>query len=377
MVDAAPAVGRLLERAVRAGAVIGAVAGWGRDAVPRRCAVAGRAQVGPESRSLTDDTWFDLASLTKPLATSTLALLAVRSGALALRTSVGEVLTETRGSRLESLSLGSLLSHSSGLPAWLPLYWLAGRDPDRLPAVLPRIELVCAPGTRVIYSCIGFIVAGLMLQRVADAPLDRLFRDQVLRPLGLEDELGFTPDPNRRPLAGGANAPASEVRLVRDLGGDPASIPATGRGLPDDGNARFLGGAAGNAGLFGSLRGVWELASEYVAGSGRLLSPDEAACATASLTRGHEQERGLGWQLAATRGCSAGPALPPRAFGHTGFTGVSLWVVPDGTRFVLLGNRVHPGHRDVDLHPLRRRFHALAVTEIEAGSVSACRHQRR
>jgi CubicO group peptidase (beta-lactamase class C family) len=256
-----------------------------------------------------------------------------------------------------------LLSHSSGLPAWLPLYWLAGRNPDRLPGVLAQIDLVYAPGSRVIYSCVGFIVAGLMLQRVADAPLDRLFRDLVLLPLGLEDELGFNPDPARRQLAGGASTPATELRLVRDLGGDPASIPAVGPGRPDDGNARFLGGVAGNAGLFGSVRGVWELAAEYLAGGGRLLSPDEAACATTSLTCGLEQDRGLGWQLAATRGCSAGRALPPHAFGHTGFTGVSLWAVPDGRRFVLLGNRVHPGHRDVDLHPLRRRFHDLAVNQ--------------
>jgi len=130
---------------------------------------------------------------------------------------------------------------------------------------------------------------------------------------------------------------------------------------PDDGNARFLGGVAGNAGLFGSARGVSLLAAEYLPGGGRLLTSEEAELATTSATGGLEQERGFGWQLASTSGCSAGAGLSPRSFGHTGFTGVSVWADPS-TRgvFVLLTNRNHPEQREIDLHPLRRRFHVLA-----------------
>jgi CubicO group peptidase (beta-lactamase class C family) len=355
------AVARLLAAASRAGMVAGAVACWGRRDEPM-LASAGQAVLRPAALSLTEDTWFDLASLTKPLVTTTLALLGFRSGALTPTTTVGEVLDETRGSAVGGLELGRLLTHTAGLPAWLPLYCLTEGDPRRTPACLARLELAAQPGKRVIYSCIGFIITGLMLERAAAVGLAELAGRHILRPLGLEEHLAFNPDPARRHLAGHAAAPASEQRLVRERGLDPRWIPATGEGRPDDGNARFLGGAAGNAGLFGTAHGVWRLAAEYLEGGGRLLKPEEAAAATASLTPGLGQERGLGWQLAATAGCSAGPALAPTAFGHSGFTGVSLWAEGvNRARFVLLANRVHPGHRAIELHPLRRRFHRLAA----------------
>ncbi|HSO21502.1 MAG TPA: serine hydrolase domain-containing protein [Chondromyces sp.] len=360
MADRGGPVHTLLERAVRAGQVAGAVAVWGRDEASLRSVRAGCAALRPVAVPAVDETWFDLASLTKPLVTTTLCLLGFRTGALEPTDRIGELLPETRGSEIEDLELASLLTHSSGLPAWLPLYCLAEGEPRRLPERLGRIGLEARPGTRVRYSCVGFVIAAVMLERATGRSLEQLFSEQVLHPLGLEERLGFHPDPGRRPLAGAATAPDAETLLVRELGADPAFIPPVGPGLPDDGNARFLGGAAGNAGLFGSARGVWRLAAEYANPTGALLTAGEAAAATRSHTDGLEQARGYGWQLAATAGCSAGPALPPSAFGHTGFTGVSVWAERGGATYVLLANRVHPAHRNLDLHPLRRRFHQLA-----------------
>jgi CubicO group peptidase (beta-lactamase class C family) len=139
----------------------------------------------------------------------------------------------------------------------------------------------------------------------------------------------------------------------------------------DDGNARGLGGAAGNAGLFGTAAAVARLAAEYLPGGGVLLTAEEAAFATACRTEGLEQARGLGWQLAASPGCSAGPSLAAEAFGHTGFSGVSVWVDPSSrAALVLLGNRLHPGGRTADLHPMRRRYHTLAIDALDrSGSV--------
>jgi CubicO group peptidase (beta-lactamase class C family) len=265
-----------------------------------------------------------------------------------------------------ALDIGSRLTHTSGLPAWLPLYCLADGGPERLPEVLTDIRPVADRGHEVIYSCVGFVTLGLILERVAGDDLHTLFRREVLAVLGLDDELGFTPDPKLYPIAGGSRAPVIETRMVRNMGYDAELLPSLADGLPDDGNARFLGGVAGNAGLFGTARGVWRLASEYAPGGGALLTAKEAAAATALLSPGLEQARGLGWQLASTPGCSAGPALSHNAFGHTGFTGVSTWVDPS-TRgvFVLLTNRNHPWQREIDLHPLRRRFHSLSDRSLK------------
>jgi CubicO group peptidase (beta-lactamase class C family) len=360
-------VSKLLARAVAAGRFPGAIAEWGRAGESVSNCVEGRAEVRDSPRGVAIDTWFDLASLTKPLVTTTLSLLAFREGVLAPTTGVGEVLRETAGSQVGELEIHHLLTHTSGLPAWLPFYCLAeGRRTD-VPQVLRRIELESRPGERVIYSCVGFIILGLMLEEVSGSDLERLFHNGVLVPTGLVSDLGFNPEPSQRPVAGGASRPLAEQRLVLDLGLDPGWIPAVGRGLPDDGNARFFDGAAGNAGLFGTVRGVRRLTAEYCGGGTNLLTSEEVGRAVTSQTGGLAQERGWGWQIAATRGCSAGDSLPATAFGHTGFTGVSVWAESSGAGiWVLLTNRNHPGQRGGDLHPVRRRFHTLASAR--------CRH---
>jgi len=325
----------------------------------------GSAAVVPEPRPTTRSAWYDLASLTKPLVVTSLCLLAFRRGALSQSTTVGEVLAEARQSLVADVNIRQLLSHSSGLPAWYPLY-AVNADPELALHTILGLDLEAAPGTRAVYSCLDFILLGVILERVSDARLDRLFHDEVLNPLGLQDELGFLPSPLAREIAGASALPTAEREMTADRGLDPASVPPPAVHLPDDGNARFLGGVAGNAGLFGSLDGVWRLAVEFLPGRGSLLLAEEIREAVSEVARGPNQVRGLGWQLASTPGCSAGPSLDSASYGHTGFTGPSLWLDPvRSAAFVLLTNRHHPGHRGVDLHPLRRAFHRLAISDID------------
>ena len=352
-------VHELLQRGVGAGVAPAAVAEWGRVGGEPRNEVVGSARQVPVRQPASDRTWFDLASLTKPLVTTTLAMIAFRKGELALETTVGEMLSECRGASVGDLNVRQLLTHTSGLPAWLPLYCLAEGDPGRLEERLGSVRLVEAPGSRVVYSCVGFVILGMILERTFGSDLSSVFRHEVTGKLGIDDELGFCPDSVTHSLSGGAAFPVAESRLLHQLGFDRRWIPPTAPGLPDDGNARFLGGAAGNAGLFGTAVGVFGLAKEYLGGT--LFDREEIEIATTLRTEGFEQARGLGWQIASSPGCSAGSSLSPRAFGHTGFTGVSVWIDPEieGV-FVLLTNRNHPGQRENDLHPFRRRFHTIA-----------------
>ena len=359
--DPASAVHRLLARAIRAGMAPGMVAGWlsPNDSDPRSV-VAGHACVRPVAEKMTEDRWFDLASLTKVLVITPLVLVAFRNQDLTLETRVGQTLPELGGTTLGARRIRHLLTHTSGLPAWEPLY-SRGEHPDS-GAVIRRLAGLRVGEVRgeVVYSCPGFILLGLILERLAGVPLDVLFERLVLGPLSLADEIGFRPGLGR-PLVSGAHIPGAEQALMIERGLEPDCIPENPAGLPDDGNARFLGGVAGNAGLFGTMRGVLELARAAHT-PGVLLTGDEIALATRDHTPGLGQARGLGWQLAASPGCSAGPALSPDSFGHTGFTGTSLWIDPKrGLSMALFSNRVHPGHRPTDLHPLRRRFHRLVV----------------
>lgn len=363
----ASAVDELLARAVSAGLTPGAVAAWGRWDGDPKLAVVGHSRLLPEAVPASPDTWYDLASLTKPLVTGTLTLLAVRDGTIAMTTTVGDVLAEASDRAIGAATVWQLLAHAAGLPGWRPIYALAP-GPDDVIDVIVDLELERDPGAGVEYSCPGFVLLGGLLERVLGQPLVDAFETRVAAPLGLGGSIGFRPDPSVQQIAGGAAEAGVEHRLCAEMGVSTSAIPAVGPHLPDDGNARFLTGVAGNAGLFGTAPGVFRLASQYLVGASQLLSPDEIALATARATGGEdpgEQVRALGWQLAASPDCSAGPALGGAAFGHTGFTGTSVWVDPDREAiFVLLANRHHPNHHEVDLHPLRRRFHAVAASEI-------------
>lgn len=308
------------------------------------------------------DRWFDLASLTKPLVITPLTLIALRSGDFSLETRVAQVIPELHGGALGSRRIRHLLTHTSGLPAWEPIYAHArSSDPAEVLQALANLPVDEVRG-EVVYSCPGFILLGLILERLAGTSLDILFDRLVLASVGLA-EIGFRPG-IESPLAAGADRPGTEEQLIRERGLDPSVIPEISSGQPDDGNARFLGGVSGNAGLFGTIRGVLGLA-RAISVPGLLLTDDEISTATRTHTPGLQQERGLGWQLASTPGCSAGPGLASAAFGHTGFTGTSLWIDPTrGIAVALLTNRLHPGHRQTDLHPLRRRFHHLVVDHL-------------
>jgi CubicO group peptidase (beta-lactamase class C family) len=337
------------------------VAGWQRtdDADPR-CVAAGHASVRPVADEMTETRWFDLASLTKVLVITPLALVAFRNQDLSLESRVDQTLPELGGTALGGRRIRHLLTHTSGLPAWAPLYALSESPaPADVIRSLAGLRVGEVRG-EVVYSCPGFILLGLILERLAGTPLEVLFERLVLGPLSLADEIGFRPGFDR-PLVSGATRPGAEKELMLERGLEPDRIPEGSPILPDDGNARFLDGVAGNAGLFGTIRGVLGLARAMHA-PGFLLTGDEIGLAIRNHTPGLGQARGLGWQLASSPGCSAGPALAPSAFGHTGFTGTSLWIDPSrGLAMALLTNRVHPGHRPTDLHPLRRRFHQLVV----------------
>jgi CubicO group peptidase (beta-lactamase class C family) len=245
------------------------------------------------------------------------------------------------------------------------VYALAYGRRERLVETLLKIPLESAAGERVCYSCLGYLVLGVVLERVFGAPLDRLFKQRVAQPLGLSGEVGFRPDSECIAVAAGASTSVIEEGLTAAAGFDPRLVPTRRHGDPDDGNARFLAGVAANAGLFGTASAVLRIARLFLDG-GEVLDPELVAIARRDHTAGLQQARGLGWQIASSPGCSAGPWLSRAAFGHTGFTGTSVWVDPSRPLAIaLLTNRLHPGARLVDLHPLRRALHRLVADAVD------------
>jgi len=324
---------------------------------------AGRAALVPESSPADCDTIYDLASLTKPLVTSLLLLgFGFRRLGLDPEDPVRRFLPEIDRNDKKDIRLGHLLTHTSGLPGWMPLY----AHGTTIAEYLSRIAEAPPqgrPGERVIYSDLGYMLLGEILARCATSPLDRLAGSILFEPLGL-DSTCFTPSPALR----GRVAPTEDsCHYERKLSAEKG-VKFSGfrdgiiRGEVHDQNAWSLGGVAGHAGLFSTARETAALAMEYL-GAGRGLLDDEALrWATSDMTVGLDEARSFAFRLALRGETPAGPSMPPEAFGHNGFTGTSAWFDPRRKRaFVLLTNRVHPEVVEgFDMMPLRREFHSLA-----------------
>ena len=355
-------IGAYLDERIAAGDVPGAVAVVDEAGRELAAVARGDAVVVPERIAATVDTIFDLASLTKPLATTLLALMAVEAGTIRLDDPAAVYLDEFDREGVRGITLRHLLTHTSGLPKWVPLYVTPG-DPARVVAAIAALPLVAPIGADVLYSDPNFIVLGIALERATGRTLDILFDVAVARPLGLAST-GFRPEPSARGrIAASETGNAYERGMAGELAGDYSAWRTdVVWGEVHDGNAHFLGGVAGHAGLFGTAREATRLAEQFLPGGALLHEPATLALVRTNFTPGGAEHRSIGWMLASSPNCSAGPAMPPDAFGHTGFTGTSVWVDPHARRVVtLLTNRTHPTFASPPMTTIRRTLNALAA----------------
>lgn len=326
----------------------------------------GDARVEPagERRPAGPDTLWDLASLTKPFAGAALMLALVSEKTLSLDDEVSRFEDRWRKSFLEGVKVRGLLTHTAGLADWYPVY-SKGEGRAAYARTLGSLDSAAPPGTKVIYSCPGYLFLSEIVERVAGATLDRLFEARVSAPLHLSKNLLFSPSSSEdlARCAGGERDDATERKMTADRGLRYGGFrEGVVNAQANDGNAYRRGnGVSLNAGLFGTASAAAALGRAWLARDERLLPERFFALATENATAGLGEDRGLGWQLASTKG-SAGEPLGPAAYGHTGFTGASLFVDPERGRVcVLLANRLHPDARAVDMNGFRRRFHALAA----------------
>jgi CubicO group peptidase (beta-lactamase class C family) len=354
-----------LREGVERGVFAGAAARVEQDGAVLFESEAGFARLEPEGEGALADpeTLWDLASLTKPLAGTPLVLGLVESRLFSLEDGIARFDDLFRKTKFDGVTLRRLLAHTAGIVDWYPLY-VRGEGRASYRKTLADLDPAGPPGRTVTYSCPGFLFLSEIVERVSGLPVDVLFREQVTAPLGLEKDLLFSPEgESLRRAAGGERADATERQKALALGLSYAGFRNdVVNGEPNDGNARRRGGVSLNAGLFGTARAVAAVAAAFLDRNCRLLKEASAAEAIRCQTGGLNEDRGLGWALARTVR-SAGDALAPESFGHTGFTGSSVFVDPRTRRiFVLLAARLHPDARSAEeMIGFRRRFHELAA----------------
>jgi CubicO group peptidase (beta-lactamase class C family) len=308
----------------------------------------GHTRSAADAPVVTDSTLFDLASLTKVVVTTTAAMILEQEGRLQLDRPVAFYLPEFSDSAKAEITVRMLLTHRGGLEAYAQLYTsIRGRE-----AYLREINarpLRHPPGTETVYSDWDMILLQLVIERIAGRTLDVFARERIFAPLGMDDTQ-FSPV--RAPLDRVAAASEDEMRggLIH--------------GEVHDGNAWGMGGVAGHAGLFSNAAELAVFSQMLLNGGAyggeRILRPETLARWTAPQNPG--SSRALGWDTPSGRS-SAGRYFGPRSFGHTGFTGTSLWVDPErGIFVIILTNRVHISNDNPRHTPLRRDL-ADAVQE--------------
>ncbi len=341
----------------------------------------GDAQLRPHRRPMKTETVFDLASLTKVLSTTLILMKLDERGDV----DIGDPVTRfipafaDRDEKKRDITLRHLLTHSSGLKAWVPYYEdIRARDrkrdtrilgtPDARPYLLDRIAmggLIHEVGEASVYGDLGFIVLGEVIERAAGGDLAALFAEEVARPLGLRNT-GFIPLPRGE----GEEAPPGGLALPKSRFAATEECPWRGRvlvGEVDDGNAWAVGGVAGQAGLFGTAEEVGKIGLALMAsheGRGDLIARPviERFFTRQDLPKGSDWA--LGWDTPTAGLSTSGRFFSPRSVGHTGFTGTSLWMDLDRRLVVvLLANRVHPIARK-SRFAFRPRVHDLLMEAL-------------
>jgi CubicO group peptidase (beta-lactamase class C family) len=314
------------------------------------------------------DTIYDLASLTKPLITSLLCARRIELGVLTLDSSVSHYLPEFDRTDKQMITVRELLTHTSGLPAWRPLYILTEDEPERAAGAIANLDLEYKPGSRVVYSDLGFIALGVLLERMTGHRIAELARKEIFEPLSLKQTF-FNPEVALQTgIAACETGNAYEADMSKQMN---AGVYANSRqrviwGEVHDGNAYFLGGAAGHAGLFSTASETFLLAQQFLSESTKLLAPATCKMFRENMTPELEEARSIGWQLAATKDSTGGVNLPPDSFGHNGFTGTCVWIDPIHRRvFILLTNRTHAHALPfANINAVRREFNSLAIKAL-------------
>lgn len=343
----------VLERATLAHAFPGASAVVTRGPETVWMDAVGRFTYEANSTPVTIQTVFDLASLTKVIATTTMAMWLQEHARLRLDSRIEELVPEIRrqskDSRWSAVTVRMLLAHCSGLRGYAPLFENVP-DAQGVRQKLFRLGLDANPGTRTEYSDLGFILLGILLERIAGERLDTFCQREVFQPLGMKQTCFNPPLSQRREIPPSEDDQKYRHRVIQ--------------GEVHDQNASVLGGVAGHAGLFATAEDVSKFARCMLRRGAPILRPETVDLFTWRQQLPAATSRTLGWDTPSSPSQS-GRYFGPKSFGHLGFTGTSLWIDPERKVSVtLLTNRTWPDRKSEEIKRVRPQFHDTVVEAL-------------
>ncbi|MBF0277180.1 MAG: beta-lactamase family protein [SAR324 cluster bacterium] len=319
----------------------------------------GKLEIGEDAAKLQTETVFDIASMTKPMATATAIMILQEQGLLNLEDCVVEFIPEFKHEEKQKITIRHLLTHSSGLPAWANLFESISNKNDAWTQLM-QVPLIHPVNSKMVYSCLGFLILGEIIRRLARQSLAQFTRSKIFEPLQMNSTC-FSPLEH---IPENQIAPTEYCPYRKKLL----------RGVVHDENCYVFDEEGGNAGLFSKAQEIYRFCQMIFNGGeldgARILSPQSVRI----MTRNHNPDtlapRGLGWDISGEGWgyMSCGELFPRGSIGHTGFTGTSFWLhLPSRTAVIALTNRVHISREKklAEMHRFRPRLHNILMASIE------------
>jgi serine-type D-Ala-D-Ala carboxypeptidase len=326
----------------------------------------GFAVVEPERIAATVDTIYDLASLTKPLVTGLLCAKLIERGLMNLSDEISQYFDGFDRDEKREIKIQNLLTHTSGFQAWKPLY--LGKT---LWSEIFNEKPECPTNSKVVYSDLNFILLSILIEEVYGDVFENIAKKVIVESLDLQNTFYNPPKDLQKRIAANEKGNEFEKKMCLEQGYEIPNLPSQFRnqtvwGEVHDGNAYFMNGVSGHAGLFSTAFETFKIAQQFLAEESVLLKPETCQLFRTNFTPNLNEARSIAFQLAETKDSTASNSLSKDSFGHLGFTGTSLWIEPETERiFILLTNRTHARELPfVNINSTRRRFHELAVETL-------------
>jgi CubicO group peptidase (beta-lactamase class C family) len=306
-----------------------------------------------QSKTVQNSSIFDLASVTKVVATTTIVMILFDQGRLNLDWKVVDVVPDFKGKNKELVTIRHLLTHSSGLPGWIQFYLtMKGKEP--IFKEICQTDLIYQPGAKTIYSDLGMILMQKVIETITQKPLNLLVKELITGPLNMTRTF-FNPEQQYLSEIVPTEVSDFHKQLVR--------------GVVHDENAFVMGGVSGHAGLFSSVEDLSVFCQMYLNGGiynfERVLEPETIKLFTSRQNQVEGSTRALGWDTRSEQESMSGDFMSLQAFGHSGFTGTTVWIDPVYDLFVvLLTNRVHPTRENQKIRKVRPMVHNFVMKSI-------------
>ena len=316
----------------------------------------------PEIKKLKNNSIYDVASLTKPLITALLIKILENKGILDSTDPIRKFIPGFS----DIITISHLITHTSGIPAWHPLYL----EKEHYIDVIKELKLIAKPGRKVVYSCLGYILLSEIVRKVSGKKYSEIADEEIIHKIGLKDTFFKVPSDRLKDCVPTEMGNRYEKDMVsRNYPGKSKNFSWREDllyGEVNDGNSYFLKGESGNAGLFTTAEDIFTLSKQFYPDQTTLLDPDSALRFWDNLTPFKRSHRSFGFKLNSSLITSGGRSLTKKAIGHSGFTGTSIWMEPESHNvFILLTNRIHPAYdSDLNFNHIRRKMHKLIKKDL-------------